>query len=86
MNATKETASDAQLEARALAAYFRSAAREGITADQPAGGADVVEHDGLLYVVLGNARGTLAVYRVHNDGMLRRMKRWPREVAPREGE
>ena len=70
---------DADLERRALAAYFRSGGF-----DQPAGGGDVVEHDGKLYVVLQNVRGTLAVYRVRGSGALRRMKRWPVEVAPRD--
>ena len=74
--------SDADLERRALAAYFRSAP-PGATPDQP-GGAGVVERDGRLYVVLSNARGTLAVYRVRGSGVLRRMRRWPAEVAPRD--
>jgi hypothetical protein len=74
--------SDADLERRALAAYFRSGS-PGAILDQPAGGGDVVEHDGRLYVVLSNVRGTLAVYRVRGSGALRRMKRWPREVAER---
>jgi hypothetical protein len=34
-------------------------------------------HEGHKYVVLRNVRGALAVYRVRNDGMLKRMKRWP---------
>lgn len=43
------------------------------------------DHDGLSYVVLmGRAGTTLAVYRVRPDNlMLRRMKRWPVEVAPK---
>jgi hypothetical protein len=36
----------------------------------------VRQHDGHKYGVLRNARD-LAVYRVRNDGMLKRMKRWP---------
>jgi hypothetical protein len=75
--------SDADLERRALAAYYRSAPGWPATLDQPSGGAFVVEHDGRLYVVLSNVRGTLAVYRVRGSGALRRMKRWPREVAER---
>lgn len=74
-------ADDATLFRRALVAYFRTGGT-----DQPSNDGGVTEHDGLLYVVLSNAHRTLAVYRVHNDGALRRMKRWPREVAPREGE
>ena len=75
--------SDADLERRALAAYFRAARTNGVTAiDQPSGGAGVVEHDGKLYVVLSNVRGTLAVYRVRGSGALKRLRRWPPEVAP----
>ena len=65
------------LARRALAAYFRS----GGTA-QPMGGGDVTEYDGKLYVLLTNVRGTLAVYRVRNDGMLKRLRRPPRNLAP----
>ena len=42
---------------------------------------NVSEHDGKLYVVLSNVRGTLAVYRVRNDGVLKGLKRWPKVVA-----
>ena len=39
-------------------------------------------HDGKghIYVVLTNAREVVAVYRVKNDGALRRLRRWPREL------
>ena len=74
--------SDADLTRRALAAYFRSGA-PGEILDQPADGGYLVEHDGRLYVVLSNVSRTLAVYRVRGSGALRRMKRWPREVADR---
>jgi hypothetical protein len=70
---------DADVGRRALAAYYRSGGT-----DPPAGGGDVTEHEGKLYVVLQGARGTLAVYRIRGSGALRRMKRWPREVAPRD--
>ncbi len=76
-------ASDPELERRALAAWYRTAASDGVAIDAPSGGAGVAEHDGRLYVVLQNVRGTLALYRVQNDGVLRRMKRWPPEVAAR---
>jgi hypothetical protein len=68
--------SDADLERRALAAYFRSGGT-----DRPANGASVTEHDGRLYVVLSSASGTLAVYRVRGSGALKRLRRWPPEVA-----
>lgn len=61
---------------RAFAAYFRAGGT-----DQPANTSDVSEHAGLRYVVLRNGAGPLAVYRVKNDGMLRRLKRWPEAVA-----
>jgi hypothetical protein len=64
-----------ELTRRALAAYFRSGGT-----GQPARGSGVVERDGKLYVVLDSSRGILAVYRVRNDGMLRRMRRWPAEL------
>jgi hypothetical protein len=65
------------LSRRALAAYFRSG---GL--DQPTGGGVVQEYDGKLYVVLSNVRGTLAVYRVRNDGMLKRLHQPPHGLAP----
>ncbi len=65
-------ASDDDLTRRALAAYYRA----GGTA-QPANASGVVVHDGRLYVQLVNVNGTLAVYRVRNDGQLKRLKRWP---------
>jgi hypothetical protein len=69
-------ADDERLKRRALAAWFRSGG-----SDTPAVGGHVVEHDGRLYVVLSNVHGTLGVYRVRNDGVLRRMKRWPEKVT-----
>lgn len=64
-----------ELTRRALAAYFRTGGT-----GQPGRASGVVERDGKLYVVLGSSRGVLAVYRVRNDGMLRRMRRWPAEL------
>ena len=76
------TASDEQLTRRAFAAYFRSAAREGVPSpDQPANYSGVEEHGGKQYVVLRNVNGVLAVYRVRNDGILKGLKRWPEELA-----
>jgi hypothetical protein len=63
---------------RAFSAYFKIAKREGYSADQPSesrSGEDV--YDGKRYVVLRNGSGVLAVYRVRNDGMLKRLRRWP---------
>ena len=60
---------------RAMAAWFRSGSIE-----QPAA-SHVSEHAGKTYVVLKSVNGTLAVYRVRTDGILKRLKRWPSEVA-----
>ena len=60
---------------RAFAAYFRSGDK-----DQPSNSSRVVEDMGRGYVVLENLNGVLAVYRIRNDGILRRMKRWPKEI------
>jgi hypothetical protein len=71
------------LTRRATAAYLRSE-RDGMPiVGQPHGGSGVVERDGRAYVLLHNAVGTLAVYRVRNSGQLRRLRRWPAEVAER---
>lgn len=72
---------DDDLTRRAFAAYFRTAANEGAMVDQPANTSGVRTHKRKHYVVLENARGVLAVYRVKNDGALRRMKRWPEALG-----
>jgi hypothetical protein len=62
---------------RATAAWFRS---EPLS-DQPDQSlSDVYSLDGRTYVVLENIRGPLAVYRLKNDGRLRRLKRWPKAL------
>ena len=66
---------DVDLTRRAFAAYFRSGGF-----DQPANSSGVVKLDGIWYVVLHNVRRTLAVYRVKNDGRLRRLTEWPKEL------
>ncbi len=60
---------------RAMAAYFRSG-----WIDQPANTSSVRTHNKKEYVVLENVRGVLAVYRIKNDGFLKRLKRWPAEI------
>jgi hypothetical protein len=76
-----------RLLARAFAAYFRSAARNGVPSpNQPANDSYVIDLDGKGYVVLRNASGTLAVYRIRTSGVLKELKRWPRDVAPARGE
>lgn len=65
---------------RARRAYFRRFPN----ADQPSAGGRVdwtyVGGERREYVVLENSLRTLAVYRVGNDGGLRWLKRWPRDV------
>ena len=56
---------------RAFAAWFRTGGT-----DQPSDDSGVVEVEGKSYVALVNVRGILAVYRVRNDGVLKRLKRW----------
>lgn len=70
------------IESRALAAYFRSltGGPGAVLSQQPTGQPIVRELAGKQYVVLRNAGGVLAVYRVRNDGMLKRLKRWPAEL------
>ena len=59
---------------RAFAAWFRAGNRDA--PDTAASG--LVEFDRRRYVVLRSADGALlAVYRLHLDGVLQRMRRWP---------
>jgi hypothetical protein len=73
----KIIASEEDLTRRAFAAWFRTG--DGII-DQPSNHSGVIEHNGKLYVRLLNTRGTLAVYRVLTNGMLKRLKRWPAAI------
>jgi hypothetical protein len=57
---------------RAMAAYFRSGANI-----QPASTVMQYTVHGKDYVVLENANGILAVYRVKPDGFLKALRRWP---------
>lgn len=68
------------LTTRALNAYYRTAKREGFTPEQvrqPSRDSGPCEIAGKQYVALQNVNGPLAVYRVRNDGALKRLKRWP---------
>lgn len=68
---------------RALSAYFRKAAVTGGVPLQPAH-PEVVQRNGLHYVVLSNVNGLLAVYRVrlvNGAPMLKSLKRWPAELG-----
>jgi hypothetical protein len=71
-----------ELLGRAYRAYFMTAARSGYDCAQPANDRSGEEEvGGKNYVVLRNVRGVLAVYRVRNDGMLKRLRRWPAELG-----
>ena len=70
--------SDSGLYRRAMAAYWRTGGTE-----QPSRASGVQEHNGHRYVVLRAGGTVLAVYRIRNDGMLKRMRRWPRELEQR---
>jgi len=65
-----------EMKRRATAAWFR-----GGNQDQPSWDDSGVEtNNGMHYVVLRNVKGVLAVYRIRNDEILKRLKRWPEEV------
>jgi hypothetical protein len=74
-------ASNQELMARAMRAYFIAARKEAGTPQQPANDSGVEKHGGKRYVVLRNIKGTLAVYRVRNDGVLKSLKRWPKSLS-----
>jgi len=68
---------------RAMAAYFRAAAKQDGVPIQPSP-AEHVKHDGLDYIVLRNVNGILAVYRVrivNSEPVLKGLKRWPKELS-----
>jgi len=70
------------LKNRAMAAYFRTAAKLGGVAIQPSP-PDVLEVGGLQYIVLSNSGGILAVYRVrivNDQPVLKGLKRWPKDL------
>lgn len=74
---------DTDLENRALAAYFRSAKKlSPALVDQPSMPEVWRNEEGKTYVLLpgGRGPGPCAVYRVRNDGMLKRLKRWPADL------
>lgn len=75
------------LVARAFSAYQASAKRAGDQYDMPAFGCcDLEELNERQYIALRNNSKTLAVYRVRNDGILKRLKRIPKEfLYPMEG-
>ena len=70
---------DQDLIRRAFAAYFRSGGGDQLMQPSRDSGVEKAAN-GKHYVVLHNQRGTLAVYRIRNDGMLKGLKRWPADL------
>lgn len=60
--------SEKEFETKLFRAYFR---RFGKNAPYPSSNIDHAEIDGKPYVVLSNAYGILAVYRIRNDNTLK---------------
>lgn len=75
------------LHARAMRAYVRSSDAPRDAYGWPYGlplpsqYSEFIRHDGREYIVLRNVNGVLAVYRVRTNGALKRLKRYPAEVA-----
>jgi hypothetical protein len=69
---------DIDLIRRARAAYYRGGNMATLSSDSS--DADVKRHRNKWYVLLGLVGDNPIVYRVRNDGMLKRLKRWPIEL------
>lgn len=75
------TASKQELVTRAMRSYFTASKKKGCySPDQPSSSSDVTELEGKCYVVLNNVNGILAVYGLKNDGVLKRLDRWPESL------
>lgn len=75
---------DNELIRRAADAYHRSERDRGVSEAYiatPSDASYLWEHSGRRYVVLENASGVLAVYRVLGSGILQGLKRWPPELG-----
>jgi hypothetical protein len=75
---------DEDLKRRALAAWAKSGGAGTATAHVvrhlPESFAKQIAASGLTYIVLRADRRVVAVYRVRQNGVLRRMRRWPFEI------
>jgi hypothetical protein len=69
-----------ELKRRALAGYWRFAKLGEQLAAPDATRADVIEIAGLQYVTLTSSGSLLAVFRVRNDGKLKRLVRPPKQL------
>lgn len=61
---------------RAITAYLKAGGP-----DQPGKGSDEVAIDGVVYAVLRNVKGVLAVYKLDSKGILRRVRDIPEGIA-----
>jgi len=61
---------------RAIAAYLKAGGP-----DQPGKGSDEETIDGVVYAVLRNVKGVLAVYKLDSKGILRRVRDIPEGIA-----
>ena len=69
------------LVARAIAAYYRFGLAQKL-GELSASATALAELAGKQYVVMRtDQRDVLTVYRVRNDGVLKRLVRWPSELA-----
>ena len=69
--------------ARAMRAYFVASKKVvglGVSQQPSSSSSAVEQYGGKVYVSLRNANGIVAVYRVRNDGMLKRLRRWPKGI------
>jgi hypothetical protein len=70
-----------QLATRAAAAYYRIAGHDHGSPPPAIASVRVCDLDGKRYVVVQNVNAALEVYRVRpSDGVLRRMRRWPKAI------
>jgi len=82
----KTNKEDGELLNRALAAYFRSNPNDTVATDSVYLDSKPATLYGHKYVVIRGRQGRaasveiFAVYRVRNDGMLRRLRRYPADL------
>ncbi len=69
-----------EIMARAFAAYYQYLRKGGYSETQPSNTSCVQDYNGKHYAVLENVNGVLAVYRIKNDGYLKKLQRWPKEL------
>jgi hypothetical protein len=71
---------DRRLFERAVSAHYKFR-RVGQIVDQPSRALSGIEvHGSHEYLVLRNTRDLLGVYRITNQGVLKRLRRWPKTI------